>query len=76
MSEREWLVLAAKAKGYRPTDDDTDSDLVWVIRNYRRNISWPSRRYPHARPVADRSTRGLQFTNTCENPNGMLAVLG
>ena len=76
MSEREWLVLTAKEKGYRPTDDDTDSDLVWVIRNYRRNISWPSRRSPDARPVATRSTRRLQLTNTCENPNEMFAVLG
>ena len=38
MLKRQWLVMLAKAQGYSPTDEDTDTDLIWVIRNYpRRN---------------------------------------
>ena len=76
MSERKWLVLAARTKGYRPTDDDTDTDLVWVIRNYRGDVFWPSRGSPHAFLGASESIRGQQYSNVCENLEGMLAVLG
>jgi hypothetical protein len=34
MSKREWLVFIAAAQGYKASDDDRDTDLVWVIRNY------------------------------------------
>ena len=76
MSEREWLVLAARAKGYRPTDDDTDTDLVWVIGRYRGDVSWPSRGSSHAFLGASKSIWRQQSSNVCENLEGMLAVLG
>ena len=76
MSERECLVLAARAKGYWPTDDDTDTDLVWVIHNYRDKVTGHSRVSPHVFPGASKSNRGQQFSNACENLEEMLAVLG
>ena len=54
MSKREWLVFIAKAQGYMPSDDDTDTDLVWVIRNYTPGASCASRRWTSTRP--DRET--------------------
>ena len=76
MSERERLVLGAKAKGYKPTDDDTDTDLVWVIQSYRDNASWSSRSSPPAFLRARNPIRSHDFSNACENLEGMLAVLG
>ena len=76
MSERERLVLGAKAKGYKPTDDDTDTDLVWVIHNYRDKTSCPSRSSPPAYLRATNSIRADEFSNACENLEVMLAVLG
>ena len=76
MSEREWLVLAARAKGYRPTDDDSDTDLVWVIRNYHDDDVGRSRGSPDDFLGARSSIRWQQSLRACENLQGMLAVLG
>ena len=42
MSQREWLVFMASAQGYEANEDDTDIDLVWVIRNYASRGGCPT----------------------------------
>lgn len=44
MSKRDWLVFMATSQGYLPSDEDTDTDLVWVIRNYVNSVPCRSRK--------------------------------